>query len=136
MRKKMSTIPIPPEAENLNSLNRTTLRRCGTTIVTVLIALGLTELLWLLADRPVTAPLFLVAIVLATWLCGFRYGILASVLGGLTIDFFFVQPRFEFSGSRDEIVSLLIFVLEGTAAAWLVARLKLAGEEIRISHRK
>jgi signal transduction histidine kinase len=136
MPKKMSTIPIPPKAEELNSLNRTLVRRFGTTVITVLLALTLTELLWLLVDRPVSAPLFLVAIILATWLCGFRYGILASVLGGVAIDFFFVQPRFEFSASRDEIVRLLIFVLEGGAASWLVARLKLAGEEIRVSHRK
>lgn len=136
MQRKMLTIPIPPDAGNLNSLNRTVVRRWAVTLTTVLIALALTELLWLLVDRPVSAPLFFVAIVLATWICGFRYGILAAILGGLIIDFFFIEPRFEFSGSRDEVIRLLIFVLEGVAAAWLVARLKLAGEEIRTSHRK
>jgi signal transduction histidine kinase len=136
MRRTMSTIPIPPEADNLNILNRTIVRRVGITTATVLIALALTEILWLLVDRPVSAPLFLVAIVLSTWLCGFRYGILASLLGGIAIDIFFVQPRFEFSGSRDEIVRLLIFLLEGIAVSWLVARLRQAGEEIRASQRK
>src|SRR5262249_38915349 len=119
MRRKMSTIPIPPDGENLNIFNRTVVRRWGTTIGSVLIALALTEILWLLVDRPVSAPLFLVALVLSAWLCGFRYGFLASVLGGIVIDFFFVEPRYEFSGSRDEIVRLLIFVLEGIAASWL-----------------
>src|SRR4051812_30228064 len=127
MRKHMSTIPIPPEAENSNFFNKTVVRRLGVTIISVLLALGLTEILWLLVDRPVSAPLFLVAIVLTTWLCGFRYGTVASVLAGVIIDFFFVQPRLEFSGSRDEVVRLLIFVCEGAAASWLVGRLKLAG---------
>ena len=136
MRKHMSTIPVPPESEKFSFYNKTRIRRWGVTIITVLLSLVLTEILWLLVDRPVSSPLFLVAIVLTTWLCGFRYGTVASILAGLTIDYFFVQPRFEFYGSREELIRLLIFVVEGAAASWLVDRLRLAGEEIRISHRK
>ena len=136
MRREMTTIPIPPETDNLNFLNKTAAHRWGVTIATVLIALALTEVLWLMVDRPVTAPLFLVAIVLTTWLCGFQYGAAAVLISGIVIDLCFVQPRFEFSASRDELMRLLIFVFEGTAISWLVARLRQAGEDIRTSHRK
>src|SRR5437773_3124292 len=132
----MFTIPLAPASSKSNFLNKTIWRRLIVTVATVAAALLLTEVLWLMVDRPVSAPLFLVAIVLSSWLNGFRFGFFAAVLGGITIDYFFVQPRFDFSGSRDEIISLLIFVFEGAALAWLTGRLRLAGEQIRASQQK
>lgn len=132
----MPTASIGPTAEKWSFLSSTVWRRWIVTISTVGLALALTEVLWLLVDRPVSAPLFLAAIVLTSWICGFRYGVIGAFLGGLTIDLFFVQPQYEFSASRDEIIRMLIFFSEGTLLSWLTARLRQAGEEIRTQHQK
>ncbi|MFN6963599.1 MAG: histidine kinase [Pyrinomonadaceae bacterium] len=105
----------------------------GTTAL-VLIALVVTSLLWKLADRPVTAPLFFAAIVLSTWLFGFRYGIaLAMPLAAFLIEYFFVPPFYALSGSRDQIIRSLVLVVEGAVLAWLTSKLSLASEEISTS---
>jgi signal transduction histidine kinase len=128
--------PITPVNNKWSLLEKGFLLKSAATGFFVLAALALTELLWLIVDRPVSAPLFLVAIVLSAWLCGFRYGLVAAVISGIMIDYFFVEPQYEFSGTRDEIVRLLIFVFEGTVLSWLIDRLRVAGEEIKTSHQK
>ncbi len=107
--------------------------RYSGTLVFVIIALGLTLLLWSLLVKPVGSPLFLGAIALSAWLFGFRPGIFASVVAGFFIDYFLVEPLFEFSGSREEVLRLLVFVAEGTFLSWLVSARKIAAEKIKNS---
>src|SRR5258708_11888497 len=99
--------------------------RYSLAVVFVTIALILTNVLWMIVDRPVSAPLFLAAIVLSAWLCGFRVGLFASVLGGISIDYFFVSPYFSFTGDRDELVRLAVFVFEGFILSGLIERLRI-----------
>ena len=96
------------------------------TIGFVALALALTQLLWLLVDRPVSSPLFFMAIVFSAWVCGFRCGVLAAFLSGITIDYYFIQPIFEFTGARDEAVRLLIFFSEGIFLSWLIEKLRVS----------
>jgi signal transduction histidine kinase len=117
--------------EKWRSWNATLLRRAFTTVGLILLALTLTQAIWLIVDRPVSSPLFLVAIAVTAWICGLRYGIVSAVICGIVIDYFFFTPMFQFSGSRDEIVRLIVFVFEGAVISWLVERLRLAGETIR-----
>lgn len=93
----------------------------------------LTSVLWLVVDRPASAPLFLAAIVFSTWLGGIRVGIFASLLSGLAIDYYFVPPFYVFTGTRDEVVRFALFFGEGSLVSWLVERLRSATEEIRTS---
>src|SRR6476469_7128695 len=130
----MRFLPVTPLSNKWSMLQTSVWLRIAATLAMIAVALALTEVLWLFVDRPVSSPLFLVAIVVASWACGFPYGILAAILGGIVIDYFFVQPQYEFSGSRDEIVRLVVFVLEGGILSWLVERLRIAGEEVRNSH--
>ncbi|MFT3745640.1 MAG: sensor histidine kinase [Pyrinomonadaceae bacterium] len=104
-------------------------------IATVLVGLAciFTSGLWLLVDRPISAPLFLGAIVLSSWIGGIRVGIFASFLSGLAIDYFFVQPFHQFTGSRDELVRLILFFGEGVLLSYLVERLRIASEDIKKS---
>lgn len=132
----MSLIPITPVSNRWSLLHRGPLLRGAATVMMILAALAMTELLWLLVDRPVSSTLFLVVIVLASWVCGFRFGIFAAIMSGIVIDYFFVSPQFEFTGTRDELVRLSLFVLEGGVLAWLVERLRRAGEEIKTSHQE
>lgn len=100
------------------------------TALLVLAAVAVTSLLWQIVDRPVSAPLFLAAIVVSAWLFGFRYGMLAALLSGLAIDFFYVPPYYHFAGEREEIVRLTLFMLEGAILSWLTERLGAASEEL------
>lgn len=99
----------------------------------VALATSLTSALWLLVDRPISAPLFLAAIVVATWLGGLRLGIYTSFLAGVSIDFFFVQPFHVMTASRDEIVRLLVFLAEGSFLSLLVQKWRAATDELRTS---
>ena len=106
------------------------------TIGFVALALALTQLLWLLVDRPVSSPLFFMAIVFSAWVCDFRCGVLAAFLSGITIDYYFIQPIFEFTGARDEAVRLLIFFSEGIFLSWLIEKLRITGDEVNLKNRE
>jgi signal transduction histidine kinase len=132
----MSFIPITPVSNRWILLQRGIFLRGIVTLSMIAAALGFTETLWLMVDRPVSSPLFLLAIVLTAWICGFRFGIFAAIVSGVVIDYLFVTAQAGFSGSRDELFRLLVFVLEGGVLAWLVERLRLAGEAINISNQQ
>jgi signal transduction histidine kinase len=102
----------------------------------VLAALGLTSLLWLVVDRPISAPLFLAAIVGSAWLCGFRAGIFATVVSGIVIDYCFVPPYYQFSASRDEIVRFLIFFSEGSIISWVIEARRVATDAVDRSNKQ
>ena len=102
----------------------------GLTVLLVLAALAVTSVLWQIVDRPVSTPLFLAAIAVSAWLFGFRYGMLAALLSGIAIDYFYFPPYHEFSGDREEIVRLTLFMLEGAILSWLTEKLSAASEEL------
>ena len=124
-------LAITNYAESLRSWNGSTWRRAVTTLVLIALALAMTEALWLIVDRPVSSPLFLVAIAVTAWMCGFRFAVVSAVISGFLIDYFFIQPIYEFQGNRDEIVRLVVFVFEATVISWLIFKLKLADIQIR-----
>ena len=118
-------------AQSLRSWNGSTWRRAVTTLVLIALALAMTEALWLIVDRPVSSPLFLVAIAVTAWMCGFRFAVVSAVISGFLIDYFFIQPIYEFQGNRDEIVRLVVFVFEATVISSLIYKLKVADLQIR-----
>lgn len=99
-------------------------------------ALGITLLLWSLLVKPVGSPLFLGAIALSAWLFGLRSGIFACLISGILIDFFLVEPLNQFSGNREELLRLLVFVAEGGFLSWLISTRKIASEKIRVSQQQ
>lgn len=107
--------------------------RYAISIALVGLATVVTSGLWLLVERAVTSPLYLAAISLAAYYFGMRAGVFASVVAGLAIDLFFVEPYYDFSGSRDEVVRLFLFVVEGSFLSLLIDRIKLAADELRNS---
>jgi signal transduction histidine kinase len=91
----------------------------GTAVLLVLNALILTRLIWSVAN-PLSTPLFLAAIIISTWLKGFRVGVFATLVSWFAIDYFFILPNYEFGGDFGEVSRLIIFVLEGVFLCWLV----------------
>jgi signal transduction histidine kinase len=107
--------------------------RFVTAFVFVIAALGVTQILWLIVDRPFSPVLFLVAIVLSAWYCGFRAGIFATILSGLLLDFFFLTPIYEVLGDRNEIIRFILFMIEGGIISWLLDAQRMATDELRQS---
>jgi K+-sensing histidine kinase KdpD len=56
---------------------------------------------FILGDRA-TFICYIVAVAIASWLGGARPGLLATGLGGLAGNFFFIQPRGTFGLAKDE----------------------------------
>jgi signal transduction histidine kinase len=127
----MSSAPTKSIFDSERFWNQSLLSRGFVTIGLIVLALVVTEALWLLVDRPISSTLFLVAIAVTAWICGFRMAVVSTVIAGFLIDYCFIQPQYEFHGTRDEIVRLIVFIFEGTAISWLVRKLKLADEQIR-----
>lgn len=110
--------------------------RTGASLGFVGVALILTEILWLLVDRPLSSPLFLGAIIASAWICGFRAGIFAAVISGFLIDYYFVPPVHDFTFDFDEIARIVVFIAEGTFLSWLIDIRREALEEIRTTGEK
>jgi len=107
--------------------------RYGAAFLFVMAALLLTFGLWLIVDRPISSVLFLVAIVLSAWLCGFRAGIFASILSGLLLDYYFVPPTYELIASREEVTRFFLFVTEGVIISWVLDAQRQATDEVQTS---
>ncbi len=98
----------------------------------VFCALILTLLIWWLVN-PLRSPLFLAAIMVSAWWGGFRSGVLAAIISGVCIDYFFVAPNYEFASSMDDVLRFATFVAEGTLISWLIDNRKIAADEIKRS---
>jgi len=99
----------------------------------VVSAVLITNVVWLVVDRPFNSPVFLGAIILSAWLVGFRSAILTSILSGIAMKYFFVVPLHQFTGDPQVMVRLTVFVVEGIILAALIERLRIASDRIRAS---
>lgn len=103
--------------------------RYGTALLLVAAALGMTMLIWIFV-KSLASPLFLVAILIVAWKDGLRPGILATLLSGICIDYFFIIPEYQLSGALDDVMRLSVFVAEGGFLCWLVTSRTNASKEI------
>ena len=88
----------------------------------------------LVFTRPwISAPLFLLAVIISTWTGGLRLGIYSSVLSGLVLDYFFVQPLIGSLSVFDRIVRVALFLGEGSLISWLIERLRRASDAMTAS---
>jgi signal transduction histidine kinase len=108
------------------------LARYGTSFVSVAAATLITLLLWPLV-KPLSTPLFLVAIVVTARSCGKGPGLLATFLSGVAIDIVFIDPRYQISGGWDDVSRVLVFVAEGFMLSWLVDSHKKVEDAVRVS---
>ena len=96
-------------------------------------ALSLTLFLQPLLDQAPSPP-FIAAVLVVAWLGGLGPGLLATVLGTLALDYFFLPPLRSFSVEPSDTVWLALFAAVSAATAWLVAsrgraRARLASSE-------
>lgn len=106
--------------------------RYAIALSSVVLALGITLFVWRLV-RPPVAPLFLAAIVITSWFVGRGPAIIATLLSGLVIDYFFISPQYQLSGGWDDVSRVLVFTIEGVTLSLLVVSRRKASDEVRES---
>jgi two-component system sensor histidine kinase KdpD len=78
-----------------------------------------------LVHLPDPSMLFLTAVLVTAVVAGLVPSIVASVLGLLVYDFFFVQPVYTFTVTKpQDVVSLLVYLIVGILTSQLTARIR------------
>jgi signal transduction histidine kinase len=67
-------------------------------------------------------PFFICAIVLSSWIGGFRPGVVTTLLSIFTVEFFFTEPRYTLGFTLSEIPKFTVFFLTGGFISWLAGR--------------
>jgi two-component system sensor histidine kinase KdpD len=104
-----------------------------------LVAVGLVGLAGLVAkllewavELPDPSMLFLTAVLLTAITGGLLPSIVASVVGLLVYDFFFVQPLYTFTVTKpQDVVSLIVYLIVGILTSQLAARIRDQAESAR-----
>ncbi len=130
---KVSTVSFSMNFNSSKFISRPAPLRYGVALAFVLLAFLLANGFWLVVDRPINSPLFLAAMVLSSWLFGFRVGIFTAILSGIAVQYFFVVPYQQLIGDRQDMVRVSVFVIEGIILAWLIERLRIASENNKAS---
>lgn len=109
---------------------RSPLLRYGVAILTIALALLLSLLL-----RSVIEPspflLFFAAVALTAWYAGLAPALLATLLGALATNYFFLPPLFTLSLTASDAVRVIIFVLVALLTGWLSEARRRAEEAMR-----
>jgi signal transduction histidine kinase len=100
--------------------------RYGVAVLAVGATLGLKLLLDSLIEAQTPFLLLAGAVVVGAWFGGLGPGILATVLGALGADYFFLPPEGSFTGLGLAFLPLLLFTLQGILIASLFEALRLA----------
>jgi two-component system sensor histidine kinase KdpD len=97
----------------------------GAALISVVIAVGIGRLLELWLRLPNLSMVFLIPVIFCAVRFGLSASIAASLLSFLAFDFFFVDPRYEFTISEPhEFLSLIAFLLVAVITAMLASRVR------------
>jgi signal transduction histidine kinase len=108
----------------------------GVAVLSVAAALGLKLLIDPLIVQETPFLLVFAAVMISAWYGGLGPGLLATVLATLTTDYFFLYPIGSSSGLSLESTPLVVFLLEGTLASLLAARLRSSRQRAEQSTRR
>src|SRR2546423_10113172 len=78
-------------------------------------------------------PLFLGAIIITAWCVGRGPAILATLLSALAIDYFFITPQYQLSGSWDDLGRIFVFSIEGATLSLLIVSRRRKSDQVRES---
>lgn len=105
----------------------------GIAILTVLVAVVLTLLLWQLHKLNSIYPLFLAAVMVSSWHGGLKPGLLATVLSAMGYAYFFLPPIYSLAVSGFSVVGLVQFVLVALLISVLNTALRNARSQAQIN---
>ena len=105
------------------------IKRYGLTVVSVAVALGITNSL----ERYTTlrTPLFYIAIIISAWFGGMGPGLLAVVLSTLAVDYYFAPGGQTSVLSIDSWPFVLLFLLSALLACWITVQRRKAEKALK-----
>ncbi|QNI33133.1 DUF4118 domain-containing protein [Alloacidobacterium dinghuense] len=99
----------------------TVVQRYGLAILSVCIALGLSNFLYYRHFEGIEFPLFLLAVAATTWYAGTGPSVLSLVLASLAFNYYFTPPLYSFYVSVTDIPYYVMFVIFASLIAWFSA---------------
>src|ERR1700752_4876441 len=102
--------------------------RYGLAVVTVAVAMIITKSLEEYTD---ITPLFFAAIVVSAWFGGRGPGLVAVVLGAITIDYFLVPPLYTLGLAAKPISFFIVFGILAVVTSWMSSKRRQAEEALR-----
>jgi signal transduction histidine kinase len=109
--------------------------RYGFAVGCVAVALGAALACGRYGFRDAEAPLFDLAIVVATWNAGVGPSVVAVVLSAACFDYFFTEPFYSFEVSREDLPRFLVFIAFAAITAWFADTLGRAASDSSLSTR-
>ena len=105
-------------------------RAYGLAVVAVAAALGLALVVDLAGLESVEMPLFLMAIAAAVWYAGPGPGAVAIVLGALSFNYFFTEPRYSLYMQPSDTAHFAAFILFALLIGWFASRRRRIEQEL------
>jgi PAS domain-containing protein len=122
----VSSVRVRANRSDAGSAGRSYWLRYGVAVL----AVGVALLIKLLLDPLITdqSPFLLLAgaVMVGAWFGGLAPGLLATVLGALAADYFFLPPEGSFTGLNVAFLPLFLFTLQGLLISSLAAALRSA----------
>jgi PAS domain S-box-containing protein len=109
--------------------------RYGVAVLAVELVLLLKQLLDPLIAEQSPFLLLSAGVIVAAWFGGFGPGVLATILGAVAANFFFLQPVGSFAGLGAESLPFALFVVQGLLISALVQALRSTGERAEANAR-
>ncbi len=114
-------------------LKRSELKHYSVAVLTVLVALLVTQLLrWQWNQLPFY-PLFLAAVMVSSWYGGIGPGLLATALATLACDYFIISPLYFLAGSWFNVAELVQFILVAMLISLLNAILRSTQQQAKMN---
>ncbi|MBO3461591.1 ATP-binding protein [Aetokthonos hydrillicola Thurmond2011] len=112
---------------------RSELKDYSIAVLTVLIALLLTHLLWWQWNQLPFYPLFLAAVMISSWYGGAGPGLLATALATLACDYFLLSPSYSLAATWFNIAELVQFILVAVLIISLNAILRSTQQQAKMN---
>jgi PAS domain S-box-containing protein len=109
------------------------LLRYGVAVIAIALVLGLKLLVDPLIAEQSPFLLFAAAVIVAAWFGGLGPGLLATALGAVAADYYFLAPVGSFTPLGVAFLPLFLFVLQGGLISFLVEALRFARERAEAS---
>lgn len=116
----------------MQKLKRSLLKSYNVAVITVVLALLLTQLLWQIHKLTIY-PLFLAAVMVSSWYGGFKPGLLATVLSAFICAYFFLPPISTLAVNGNTLVGFVQFLLVSLLICALNSMLRSAQTQAQIN---
>jgi signal transduction histidine kinase len=123
------TVPIPPSPGRSGFGSQRTL--LGYAVAVIAVSVAAVATFGLGSAMKHTPTLFFCSVIFSSWFGGVWPGVLAAVLSAITLDYYFIPPRYALGISLEEAPDMIVFVSSAIFVSWLNGEQKRAKDSLR-----